>query len=118
MPTNYPRIAIIVLGVWLFISAFLWPHTSAQMTNTWIVGIVCAVAAAVAVRIPDARYVDTVLAVWLFISVWALPRSAPGTAWNNALCAIAIFVLSLAPAMPAGLGPRRSRATGGGVGPS
>jgi len=46
------RIVNIVLGVWLFISAFLWPHTYAQMTNTWILGVLCVVFALVAMRVP------------------------------------------------------------------
>ena len=33
------RIVNLVLGIWLFISAFVWPHSTAQMTNTWILGV-------------------------------------------------------------------------------
>ena len=39
----YPRMANVVLGIWLFISAFLWPHAPAQMANTEIVGVLCVV---------------------------------------------------------------------------
>jgi hypothetical protein len=31
---SWPRVANIVLGIWLFLSAFLWLHSAAQMTNT------------------------------------------------------------------------------------
>jgi hypothetical protein len=91
------RIVNIVLGIWLFVSAFLWPHTYAQMTNTWIVGVLCVVFALIAMRVPEVRYLNTLLAVWLFISVWALPTMSVGTQWNNALVAIFVFVVSLAP---------------------
>jgi hypothetical protein len=90
-----PRAVNIVLGVWLFISAFIWPHSSAQSTNTWLMGVLCVLFAWLATTAAWARYLNTVLAVWLFISVWALPGANAGTAWNNALVAIAIFFVSL-----------------------
>jgi hypothetical protein len=91
-----PRYLNVMLGVWLFIAAFLWPHTYAQMTNAWILGILCVVFALVAARFQEARYLNTALAVWLFISAWALPRESLGTVWNSVLVSIAIFVVSLA----------------------
>ncbi len=72
------RIVNIVLGIWLFVSAFIWPHSYAQMTNTWIVGLLCVAFALIAMRVPEVRYLNTLLAVWLFISVWALPRIQHG----------------------------------------
>ncbi len=87
----------ILLGIWLFISAFIWPHTSAQMNNAWICGVITVVFAVIALRAPQARYVNTALAVWLFISTFAMPRMSVGTTWNNILVAIAIFIVSLVP---------------------
>jgi hypothetical protein len=91
------RIINIILGIWLFISAFLWPHVYAQMTNTWILGVLAVAFALIAMKVPEVRYLNTILAVWLFISVWALPTASVATMWNNALVAIAIFAVSLAP---------------------
>jgi hypothetical protein len=98
------RIINIVLGVWLFVSAFLWPHSYAQMTNTWIVGLLCIAFALIAMRVPEVRYLNTILAAWLFISVWALPSISLATQWNNALIALAIFFVSLAPTYLTGTG--------------
>jgi hypothetical protein len=97
----------VILGVWLFISAFAWPHTPASFTNTWLVGLLVVIFALIAMRTPSTRYVNTALAIWLFISAFALPRASVATAWNNALCAIAIFILSLVPGSIAGPVPRR-----------
>ena len=94
---TWPRVANVILGIWLFLSAFLWPHTYEQMTNTWIVGVLCAFFAVLAMRVPQARYLNTVLAIWLFISAWALPVMNAGTRWNNVILALAIFCFSLAP---------------------
>jgi hypothetical protein len=91
------RLVNVVLGVWLVISAFAWPHSYAQQTNTWILGLLCVVFALVAFYDPVVRYLNTVLATWLFISCWALPQLSLGTLWNNALVAIAIFFVSLLP---------------------
>jgi hypothetical protein len=96
-PTDAARLFNAALGVWLVISAFAWPHTPAQRTNAWIVGVlafVISLAAASALRL---RFLNTILAVWLFISAFALPRISSGTLWNNVLVSIAIFVTSLMP---------------------
>ncbi len=92
-----PRYLNIILGVWLFISAFVWPHTAAQRTNTWILGVLAVIFALIALSTPPARWLNTALSIWLFISVWALPHQNIATQWNNALVAIAIFLLSLVP---------------------
>src|SRR5512142_2085513 len=91
--SQWARGASVVLGVWLFISAIVWPHGAAQQTNTWILGVLFVVFALVAMGSPLARYVNTLLSIWLFISVWALPHGSEGTMWNNALVAIAVFLL-------------------------
>jgi hypothetical protein len=91
------RLVNVVLGVWLVISAFAWPHSYAQRTNTWILGVLCIVFELTAFYDPVVRYLNTVLATWLFISCWALPSLSLGTMWNNALVAIAIFFVSLMP---------------------
>ncbi len=91
------RIANIILGVWLFISAFIWPHGASQLTNTWIVGVVTVAIALIALAAPPVKYLNTALSIWLFISVWVLPGANAGTQWNNAIVAILIFLFSLAP---------------------
>lgn len=97
MPGRTARILNLILGIWLFISAFVWPHAPAQQANTWIMGVIAVVVALVAMTMSPVRWVNTALGVWLFISVWALPHANVGTMWNNALVAIAIFLLSLVP---------------------
>jgi hypothetical protein len=100
-----PRIVNVIIGVWLFISAFVWPHTQQQMNNTWICGALCVVFALIAMAVPWVRYLNTLLAIWLFISAWALPAGHPGTVWNNVLCSIAIFIVSLVPSVPSTTAP-------------
>jgi hypothetical protein len=93
----------LALGVWLFISAFAWPHAQAQLTNTWILGVLCVIFAIVAMAVPAARYLNTALSIWLFVSAWVLPSLNTATLWNNVLVAIAIFIVSLVPSGPVGI---------------
>ncbi len=93
-----PRWINLILGVWLIISAFIWPHTIEQRTNTWIVGLAIALVSLAAMADDRVRFLNTALAIWLFISAFALPSISAGTQWNNALVAIAVFIVSLAPA--------------------
>jgi hypothetical protein len=83
------------LGAWLFISAFVWPHTSAQFWNTVIVGLIVAAVALGAFRMVQLRFVNAIAGVWLFFSIWALPTFSSATAWNNGIVAAGIFLLSM-----------------------
>jgi hypothetical protein len=87
-----------LLGGWLFISAFLWPHTLAQFHNAWIAGtlVACFALAAIA-GVRTARYVNVALGFWLFVVTLALPRMSGATTLNNVLVAVAIIVTSLLP---------------------
>ena len=95
------RLITIALGVWLFISAFIWPHTPEQFSNAWIVGLLVVAFAAISLRVELARYACTLIAVWLFFSNWILPTEAEATAWNNIIVSISVFVASLAAGQPA-----------------
>jgi hypothetical protein len=101
----------IALGLWLFISAFLWPHTYAQFTSSWVVGVLCVAFAVIAVWVPPARYLIAILAVWLFISAWGLPTRSPATVWNHVLVSIALFVVSLLPPTRARTSPTNAPRT-------
>lgn len=88
----------VVLGIWLIISAFMWPHAPAEALNTWIVGIVITAVALIGFAVPAIRLANSVAAIWLFIGTLALPHVYRGTAWNNCIVAILVFVASLAAA--------------------
>jgi hypothetical protein len=104
----------VTLGLWLFVSAFLWPDLAPRVTNTWVCGVLCVTFAIAAMALSWARYLNSALAVWLFVSAWALPTAHVAALWNTVLCSIAIFVMSLVPSdttsLPSGLG-RLARST-------
>jgi hypothetical protein len=86
----------IIVGIWLFISAFVWRHSTAQFTNTWIMGIVVVAIAAVAFGWTAFRYVNTLAGAWLIISAFALPTFSAATRWNNFIVGVVVVLLSLA----------------------
>jgi hypothetical protein len=92
-----PRWINVALGAWLIISAFAWPHTSPQFANALIVGAICAVAAAFALRTPQVRFVNVALAIWLFVSSWALPIEHSATIWNGVVASLIMLVAALVP---------------------
>ncbi|HWU88563.1 MAG TPA: hypothetical protein VN253_14875 [Kofleriaceae bacterium] len=86
-----------MLGVWLLISAFIWPHTASSQANTWIVGVLIAAAAIWSMYMPQIRWVNTALSVWLFVSTFFISHQTPGTRWNNVIVAILAFLASVIP---------------------
>ena len=91
------RAANVILGVLLFISAFILPHTSASRTNTWILGVLIAAFAGITSGAPQMRWVNAVLAIWLFFSTLWLRHISAGAVWNNLIVAVVVFILSLIP---------------------
>jgi hypothetical protein len=92
-----PRFFNLALGTWLLISAFLWTHSGAQFTNTWVVGLGAMLTAAAAMRVEWARFLTVGLAIWLFIGSWALPGRSEITFWHNQVVAILMFVAAWIP---------------------
>jgi hypothetical protein len=92
-----PRLANVTLGLWLFLSAFLWPHTPGSRANTWVLGLIIAVLAGVGTPTPAIRALSTVPAVWLLFSSFWIADVTNATMWNNAIVAVLVLMLSLIP---------------------
>ena len=93
-PFMAARVLNLLIGVWLFISAFVWPHTVAARTNTWILGVLSVVVALIAMAQPMARWLNTLAAIWLFFSTLAISHTTQATVINNIIVAIVVFILS------------------------
>lgn len=94
------RITTILLGLWLFMSTFLWRHHPDQVINNWFCGLFTITFAATAIAQPMARYLTAAMAIWLFISAWVLPTLSAATVWSNAVGGALIFGLSMVPSVP------------------
>ncbi len=93
--TSTARVLELVVCVWLALSAFAWPHSNVQRTDTWVVGVAGAAVALVSLY-ADRRfgYINALLAVCLLISTWALPGLHKATMFNNLIVALALFFLA------------------------
>lgn len=96
-PGARARYANLILGIWLFISAFAWTHSPPSRTNTWILGLIIVFLSLSAIRTLRAHYANTAAAVWLFFSTLAITHYSRATVWNNLIVAVLVFLLSLAP---------------------
>lgn len=93
---TWARYSNAVAAVWLFVSAFLWPHTNVQQANSWPIALLMLGAALTGLKLPAARYANTILAAWLFFAT-LLVGSSLTTMWNNIIVAAVVFSFSLVP---------------------
>jgi hypothetical protein len=102
-PVALPAVyAAMLLGVWLFMSAFIWSDTDAARSNSWIVGL-----AIIAVAILGTRrvwWVNAALGLWTVISAFALPHTTPATQWSAVIVGLGVGIISI---VAVALGGRR-----------
>lgn len=97
------RVMDVALGLWLLVSAFVWPHGLSQFLNAAVIGAMIALDAGAALAGHErARMGNRALAVWLFVSNLILPGTSLAIAWNHSLVAVMVFLLSMVPTHPAG----------------
>src|SRR3954464_12297577 len=98
----------VLLGIWLFISAFVWTHTPASLNSTWICGVLGVIIARIATRVATVRYLNVVLGAWVFISAFVLGHNN-ATLWNNVLVGIAILLVAVTPSERLNMPARTTR---------
>jgi hypothetical protein len=88
------------LGIWLYVSTFVWPHTEAQAANVSLTGLLIALTALAVWSIgrPTAmRYVNAALGFWLLVSIGAFPTSSLATKVNSAVVGAIVFLMAMLP---------------------
>jgi hypothetical protein len=94
----WPRALNAILGGWLAISAFAWPHARWQFINTFIPGILIVAFALAACAAPRVRYLNTVVSAYLLVSALCYPSTTladMATQWNNSTVALWILLISV-----------------------
>lgn len=97
------RIVNTVLGVGLFVTVFLWPHTTAQTVNATLVGLFVALTALSALSTGPRsrlRMANAALALWLLVSIVAFPTLSVATHITSAVVGLLVLVLALLPRAP------------------
>lgn len=86
------------LATWLFISAFVLPHSTATAGSSIVVAFLIAAVSLFAFRDPKragARYVLWILAVWLLVGGLVMPHESLGTVLNDAAVALLLAFVSI-----------------------
>jgi hypothetical protein len=97
------RLMNFILGAWLYVSVFIWPHTPAQAVNVALTGIFIALTALAAWSVgpePRLRFINAALGLWLLTSIGAFPTRSTATIVNSAIVAVLVIVISLIPEVP------------------
>jgi hypothetical protein len=89
-----------VVGVLLFASAFLWPHTPAMRINAVLAGFACVAIEVAGLFYPVVRYANTALSVWLLASAIVLPHVSMACVWMAIFASVTMFIVSLMPTKP------------------
>jgi hypothetical protein len=90
------RIFNILMGVWLFVSAFVWPHSGAQFAATAICGALTVLFAALTSYDLRSRYLTAAVGALVVVLAFALYPLGSATFWHNGIVGISIAVAGLA----------------------
>ena len=91
----FQRLFNMLLGTWLVVSAFMWPHVTWQKANAIACGALVIGLSALSFYSTTARRLSTLVAIWLFVSAVFTLGLREVTLWHNAVVAIVIFTVSL-----------------------
>ena len=87
----------LVLGGWLFMSAFLWPHSDVQRLNAIIAGGLAAIFALLSTRARVIHYLSAAVGAWLFWFAWFFSSRNLATAYNEMAVGLAMFCFAILP---------------------
>jgi hypothetical protein len=94
------RLVNVLLGLWLYLSTFLWRHTQFERTNAWFSGIVAVTAALVGLgNVKVGRYVNALVGAWLIVSALFMAKATPRTFWNNLVVGFALALFAMVPSL-------------------
>ncbi|GAO03994.1 hypothetical protein [Anaeromyxobacter sp. PSR-1] len=105
------RTLTLMLGLWLFFSAFLWKRAPASFANACAVGLLACAAALWAMWRPRVRLAGVALSAWLLAAALLVPQPSPSARWNDVAVALAMFLTALVPGTM--YSSRRATAAGG-----
>ena len=93
----WPRVANLVLGLWLQISAFVWRHTDEARFSAWLPGLLISVVALLSMGAPPMRRLNALLGFWA--AAWAAVAAGTDrlTYWNGVLAGLLVLIFSMVP---------------------
>ena len=88
------RYANILLGLWLFLTAFAWRHAPAAWANTWIVGLLVVAVAIWGLTYQGLWRVNALLGLWLIVAAGVFPHILGASRANNIVVGFLITTVS------------------------
>ena len=88
------RYANILLGLWLFLTAFAWRHSPAAWANTWIVGLLVVAVAIWGLTYQGLWRVNALLGLWLIVAALVFPHLLGASRANNIVVGFLITTVS------------------------
>jgi len=100
----WARYANFLLGVWLFVSAFAWPHSRDACAAAWISGTMIAMVAFAGIWASPVRFFNVILGGIALVWQAAAASQEPTARMNGIIVSALVIALSLVPPRrPAGL---------------
>jgi len=91
--TRSSSISLALLGVWLVVSVFLWPHSSGQAALAILGGVLLALLGLLHLRgWQRSEFMILAVSVWLGVGAIVLPERSPISVFNHLLAAAAALV--------------------------
>jgi hypothetical protein len=90
------RIFNILMGLWLFVSAFVLPQGRAQFVSTAVCGVLATLFAALTSYDGRSRYLTAAVGALVVVLAFALHPLGSATFWHNGIIGISIAVAGLA----------------------
>ena len=88
------RYANILLGLWLFLTAFAWRHAPGAWANTWIVGLLVVAVAIWGLTYQGLWRVNALLGLWLIVAALVFPHLLGASRANNIVVGFLITTVS------------------------
>jgi uncharacterized membrane protein YoaK (UPF0700 family) len=89
------RILNVLIGTWLLLSAFAWPHQPVQGVVTMACAVVIVLSSLASIYSQRFRYVTAFAALVLFLAALTSAHGLERTVWHNAAIAVVVFFTSL-----------------------
>jgi hypothetical protein len=93
--TSAPRLFNLLLGFWLLVSTFAWPHSQAQRLNAIVCGMLAVLFAISGLYRSELRFLNGILAIWLFTSSIFVHSLRSATRWSDLAVSLGMFAASL-----------------------
>jgi hypothetical protein len=86
------RIFNILMGMWLFVSAFVWPQGRGQVATTALCGVLTTLTAVLTSYDNRSRYLTEVIGALVVVLAFTVQPLGSATFWHNGIMGISIAV--------------------------